>query len=71
MNKKIPTIGMVMMLVFVAFVALSPISVQAGSYDGYDLAVALLADPSTLISSQYWDRDTAGHRLVYGSFLTG
>jgi uncharacterized repeat protein (TIGR01451 family) len=63
MNKKIPTAGMVMMLVFVAFVALSPISVQAGSYDGYDLAVALLADPSTLISSQYWDRDTAGHRL--------
>jgi len=62
MNKKIPTIGIVFLLVTLAFVAITPKSVQAGSYDGHDLAVALLADPSTLISSQYWDRDSAGHR---------
>lgn len=62
MNKKIPTIGIVFLQVILAFVAITPNSVQAGSYDGYDLAVALLTDPSTLISSQYWDRDAAGHR---------
>lgn len=62
MNKKIPTIGIVFLLVTLAFVAITPKTVQAGSYDGHDLAVALLADPSTLISSQYWDRDSAGHR---------
>jgi uncharacterized repeat protein (TIGR01451 family) len=62
MNKKIPTIGIVFLQVILAFVAITPNTVQAGSYDGYDLAVALLADPSALISSQYWDRDAAGHR---------
>jgi uncharacterized repeat protein (TIGR01451 family) len=62
MNKKIPTIGIVFLQVILAFVAITPKSVQAGSYDGHDLAVAMLADPSMLISSQYWDRDTAGHR---------
>ncbi len=62
MNKKIPTVGIVFLQVILAFIAISPNTVQAGSYDGYDLAMALLADPSTLVSSQYWDRDTAGHR---------
>ena len=62
MNKKIPTIGIVFLQVILAFVAITPNTVQAGSYDGYDLAVALLADPLTLITSQYWDRDAAGHR---------
>ena len=36
--------------------------VNAGSYDGQDLAYAILADPSTLISSQYTDTDRYGHR---------
>ncbi|HWR27935.1 MAG TPA: DUF11 domain-containing protein [Candidatus Thermoplasmatota archaeon] len=62
MNKKIPTVGIIFLQVILAFVAITPNSVQAGSYDGHDLAIAMLADPSTLISSQYWDRDTAGHR---------
>jgi uncharacterized repeat protein (TIGR01451 family) len=62
MDKKIITMGVVLVQVILAFVAITPESVQAGSYDGYDLAIALLADPSTLISSQYWDRDTSGHR---------
>ena len=62
MNKKIQSIGMVSLLVILAVVAVTPNNVQAGSYDGYDLAMALLTDPSTYVSSQYWDRDTAGHR---------
>jgi uncharacterized repeat protein (TIGR01451 family) len=62
MYKKITTIGITFLLVILVFVAISPEPVNAGSYDGYDLAVALLANQSTLISSQYWDRDTAGHR---------
>ena len=62
MNKKIPTVGIVSLLVILAFLAIAPNTVQAGSYDGNDLALAILADPSTLVSSQYWDRDTSGHR---------
>ncbi len=62
MNKKINTIGITFLLVFLVFVAISPEPVNAGSYDGNDLAIALLENQSTLISSQYWDRDTGGHR---------
>lgn len=62
MNKKLPTIGITFLLVILVFVAISPEPVNAGSYDGHDIAVALLANQSTLISSQYWDRDTGGHR---------
>ena len=36
--------------------------VNAGSYDGEDLALAILGDPSTLIDSQYADTDQSGHR---------
>lgn len=62
MNKKIPAIGITVQLVILALIALGCEPATAGSYDGYDLAVALLANQSTLISSQYWDRDTAGCR---------
>jgi uncharacterized repeat protein (TIGR01451 family) len=62
MNKKIQSIGVVSLLVTLAFLAVAPNTVQAGSYNGYDLAMALLANTSTYISSQYWDRDTVGHR---------
>ncbi len=62
MNKKLSTIGITFLLVFLVFVAISPEPVNAGSYDGNDLAIALLENQSTLISSQYWDRDTGGHR---------
>ncbi|MCK4415841.1 MAG: hypothetical protein KAU84_01690, partial [Thermoplasmatales archaeon] len=37
-------------------------NVNAGSYDGTDLATAILANQSTLISSSYTDRDNEGHR---------
>jgi uncharacterized repeat protein (TIGR01451 family) len=62
MNKKLPAIGITFLLVVLYFVVISPESVKAGSYDGHDLAVAILSDPSTLVSSSYWDRDTGGHR---------
>ena len=39
-----------------------PERATAGSYNGQDLALAILANQSTLISSSYWDRDTLGHR---------
>ena len=35
--------------------------VRAGSYDGQDLALAILKDDSTLISSYYEDNDQSGH----------
>ena len=36
--------------------------VYAGSYDGQDLAIAILANQSTLINSSYTDMDMEGHR---------
>jgi len=36
--------------------------VNAGTYDGEDLALAILANQSTLLSSTYTDRDSYGHR---------
>jgi len=44
----------------------------AGSYNGQDLALAILANQSTLISSTYTDTDNLGHRqgIVLSSFGT-
>jgi uncharacterized repeat protein (TIGR01451 family) len=50
---------LVMIVTVLPFVPL----VSAGSYDGHDLAVAMLTNPSVLVSSSYWDRDTVGHRM--------
>jgi len=53
---------------------ISPLSerVVAGSYNGQDLALAILANHSTLISSTYTDTDTIAHRqgVVLSSFGT-
>jgi len=49
-------------IIFIAFIVLSSDSVIAGSYDGEDLALAILANQSTLISSSYTDRDRDGCR---------
>ncbi len=46
-------------------------TVSAGSYTGTDLALALLADPSVLISSLYTDTDTAGNRQACVSYGLG
>ena len=52
----------VIMLMMSSFLVLPSEKVKAGSYDGADLANAMLADPTTLVSSSYWDTDTSGHR---------
>ena len=44
-------------LCFILILALSSRVVKAGSYDGTDIALAILHDPSTLISSHYEDSD--------------
>jgi len=63
MNKKIPALGITFFLVVLCFTVISPEPVNATSYNGHDLAVALLVNQSTLISSSYVDKDTAGHRM--------
>ena len=52
-------IGLLMSVIVVVF---TPDRVNAGSYDGEDLALAILANQSTLISSSYTDTDLSGHR---------
>jgi len=54
----------VLMLITSSFLIIPSEKVKAGSYDGADLANAMLADPSTLVSSLYWDTDSSGTRDV-------
>jgi uncharacterized repeat protein (TIGR01451 family) len=61
-QKQLESIILSFLLVVICFIASSPEQVRANSYDGHDLAVAILANTSELISSSYWDTDTAGHR---------
>lgn len=49
-------------LIFTVFVIFPSERVKAGSYDGEDLALAILANQSTLVSSSYTDTDQSGHR---------
>jgi uncharacterized repeat protein (TIGR01451 family) len=62
MNKQWSAVGITFLLVVLCAVGIIPEPVKAGSYDGHDLAVAMLSNTSSLISSSYWDTDTAGHR---------
>ncbi len=52
----------IIMQLLSSFLIIIPQNVIAGSYDGADLANAMLADPSTLVSSSYWDADGSGTR---------
>ena len=52
----------IIMQMLSSFFIIIPQNVSAGSYDGADLANAMLADPSTLVDSSYWDTDSSGHR---------
>ena len=52
----------IFMLLFSSFIIVPSENVMANSYNGYDLAYAILADPSTLVSSYYWDTDSYGTR---------
>ena len=62
MKKQFAAWVLSFLLVILCVVASFPQQVKAGSYDGHDLAVAILANVSQLISSSYWDTDTVGHR---------
>lgn len=60
MHYTILTIIVAMLLSTVGLFIYKP--VNAGSYDGGDLALAVLADPSVLVGSSYTDTDQYGHR---------
>ena len=65
MEKRIGrnlTIIAIWAIISILFIALSSERVNAGSYDGEDLALAILANQSALISSNYVDRDHDGCR---------
>lgn len=55
-------IFIVSMLIFSSFLIIPSKNTKALAYDGSELANAILADPSTLVSSSYWDTDSAGTR---------
>ncbi len=59
-GKKIALLIIIMSLSS-SFIILPSEKVKAGEFD-VDLANAILADPSTLVSSNYWDTDGSGHR---------
>jgi uncharacterized repeat protein (TIGR01451 family) len=64
-EKTCKNIGIIVAIGFIlsnVFVILPPEKANAGSYDGQDLALAILANQSTLVSSSYTDRDQSGHR---------
>lgn len=63
MKKNINFVVFILiMLIVSSFLVLPSEKVKAGSYDGADLANAVLADLSTLVSSAYWDTDDSGTR---------
>ncbi|RLF32046.1 MAG: hypothetical protein DRM98_04540, partial [Thermoplasmata archaeon] len=51
-----------LLIMFLVFPVSQFNNVKAGSYDGQDLAMAILANQSTYVSSSYWDRDRYGCR---------
>jgi uncharacterized repeat protein (TIGR01451 family) len=63
-SNNIAIIFIVMLLLLTSFITINPETVKAGSDDdfAYELARAILAYPSTLISVSYTDSDHAGTR---------
>ncbi len=61
-KKNIGAVVTVGLLVSTVFVVIPSERVNAGSYDGEDLALAILANESWLVSSSYTDTDPSGHR---------
>jgi len=66
MNKKlfinIQIIIVISLLIFNMLIILPSEIVEAGSYDGEDLAYAILTNDSWLVSSSYYDTDEYGNR---------
>jgi len=57
---KTRTLLVVSVLLFFSLLFIAPKHAAASSYDGYDMAMAVLANQSTYISSSYTDTDTTG-----------
>ena len=55
-------IYLIIMLMLFSCILIPSKNVEADSYTGEDLANAMLADPTTLVSSSYWDTDSSGNR---------
>jgi uncharacterized repeat protein (TIGR01451 family) len=72
-NKKFTSnliiIFMITIFLLTNISSIQPEIVKAGSNDGYDLTMAILANQSTYVSSSYWDRDQSGcrQRIVLSS----
>jgi len=62
MNKNIIMIVTIVMLLSNISIILPSEKVNAGSYNGQDLALAILSNDSWLIDSFYEDKDQSGHR---------
>ncbi|MDH7517297.1 MAG: choice-of-anchor L domain-containing protein [Candidatus Thermoplasmatota archaeon] len=61
-NKKIWLITTTIILLSNLFIVYQTEKVSAGSYDGRDLALAILSNQSVLVSSSYSDKDLSDHR---------
>jgi len=61
-NKNLLTIISIIFIIFFAFLIFPSEKAYAGSYDGEDLALAILENSSTLVSSSYTDIDRDGCR---------
>jgi len=62
MKRNIIIILVLSSLIFSGFIVYPSEKVEAGSYDGQDLALAILANSSWLVDSSYSDTDTSGNR---------
>ena len=61
-NKNLLTIISLIFIIFFVFLIFPSEKADAGSYDGEDLALAILENSSTLVSSSYTDTDRDGCR---------
>lgn len=61
-RKKMKIIGVAGLLLFTSWMVYTSERVQADAYDGEDLALAILANQSTLVSCTYEDMDYSGNR---------
>jgi uncharacterized repeat protein (TIGR01451 family) len=62
--KKFTIIVIIFILTLFNFMIFNADIVSAGSYNGQDLAYAILQDGTTLISSSYTDSDQSGNRMA-------
>jgi len=64
MKNKLKNTSLIMGLVIIlsSLYIITPEQTSAGSYDGLDLAQAILQNQSSLIRTDYWDRDRDGCR---------